>query len=103
MRGVSLPERFGVNLRKARLAARLSQEELGFECGLDRTEVGMLERGEREPKLGTLVKLTGGLGIDPVQLYAGMAWNPGDSRLSVTPVPLPRGRVRRPRGHRPSR
>lgn len=100
---MSLPKRFGVNLRKARLAARLSQEELGLECGLDRSEVGMLERGEREPKLATLVKLTGGLGIDPKQLYAGLAWDSAAGELSVIPESLPPGRVKRPPGHRPSR
>jgi transcriptional regulator with XRE-family HTH domain len=100
---MSLPERFGVNLRKARLAASLSQEELGLECGLDRSEVGMLERGEREPKLTTLVKLTGGLGIDPKQLHAGLAWDAAAGHLDVIPARLPTGRVKRPPGHRPSR
>lgn len=38
---------FGANLRRARRAADLSQEALGFRAGLHRTEVGLLERGVR--------------------------------------------------------
>lgn len=103
MHGVSLRERFGVNLRKARHAAYLTQEKLGFQCGLDRTEISLLERGGREPQMETLVKLTGGLGISPEQLYAGIGWHPASGRLSVTPAPLPPARVRRPPERHPSR
>jgi transcriptional regulator with XRE-family HTH domain len=50
-------ERFAINLRKARKAKGISQEELGFRCDLHRTEISLLERGGREPRLGTIVKL----------------------------------------------
>jgi hypothetical protein len=32
-------------------------------------------RGLREPRLGTLVKLSGALGVSAASLAAGMAWN----------------------------
>ena len=58
-------ERFAVNLRKARQKKGISQEELGFRCELHRTEISLLERGGREPRLGTIVKLAGALDTTP--------------------------------------
>ena len=57
-------DRFAINLRKARQKAEISQEELGFRCDLHRTEISLLERGGREPRLGTIVKLAGALEHD---------------------------------------
>lgn len=42
----ALKKGFGDRVRKYRLQANLSQEELGFECGLHRTYIGSIERGE---------------------------------------------------------
>jgi transcriptional regulator with XRE-family HTH domain len=66
---------FATNLRKARLKAGLSQEELAGRCGLHRTEVSLLEQGGREPRLGTLIKLAGALGVTPGSLCAGVSWD----------------------------
>lgn len=68
-------ERFAINLRKARQKKGISQEELGFRCDLHRTEISLLERGGREPRLGTIVKLCGSLDTTPEQLCEGIAWN----------------------------
>ena len=68
-------DRFSVSLRKARQRAEISQEELGFRCDLHRTEISLLERGGREPRLGTIVKLAGALGVTPEYLCTGIAWN----------------------------
>jgi transcriptional regulator with XRE-family HTH domain len=68
-------DRFAVNLRRARQAAGISQEELAERCELHRTEVSLLERGGREPRLGTLVKLATALGSTPEALCAGIRWN----------------------------
>lgn len=76
-------QRFGLNLRRARARARLSQEELGFRCGLHRTEISLLERGGREPRLTTIVKLAAALGLEPNDLCAGIGWSKaGDFRSS---------------------
>src|SRR5680860_1609005 len=56
-----VPARFAFNLRRARHAAGLSQQQLGDRCGLHRTEISLLERAGREPRLGTIVKLAGAL------------------------------------------
>jgi transcriptional regulator with XRE-family HTH domain len=54
-------KQLGVNLRGHRRRAGLSQEELGSLCDLDRTEISLLERGKRFPRLDTLVRLARGL------------------------------------------
>jgi len=69
--------RFGENLRRCRKRAGLSQEAVGLRAGLHRTEVGLLERGERTPRIDTAVKLAGALDVDPGDLLAGIAWQPG--------------------------
>jgi transcriptional regulator with XRE-family HTH domain len=70
-------ERFAINLRKARQRKDISQEELGFRCELHRTEISLLERGGREPRLGTIVKLAGSLETTPEELCQGVSWTPG--------------------------
>jgi transcriptional regulator with XRE-family HTH domain len=70
----AIAERFGANLVRCRKAADLSQEQLGFLASLHRTEVGMLERGIRLPRIDTLVKLAGALEASPNELLEGIAW-----------------------------
>lgn len=49
-----------VKMRKER---GWSQEFLGFECGLARNYVSLLERGERSPTLTTIFKICSALQI----------------------------------------
>jgi transcriptional regulator with XRE-family HTH domain len=72
-----ITDRFGANLTRIRKRANLSQEEVGFAADLHRTEVGMLERGIRLPRLDTIAKLAGALEIDPGDLFAGITWRSG--------------------------
>ena len=65
-------ERFGANLREQRKAAGLSQEALGHRCSLHPTEIGRLERADREPRLSTIVRLSRALEIEPAELLAGI-------------------------------
>ncbi len=70
--------RFGKNLRRARKRADLSQEEVGFRSSLHRTEVGLLERGARVPRIDTLVKVAAAVGVRiDCPLLEGITWNPG--------------------------
>jgi transcriptional regulator with XRE-family HTH domain len=48
---------FAATLRRLRDEADVSQEELGDRCGLRRTEISLLERGRRAPRLCTLLLL----------------------------------------------
>ncbi len=59
---------FAANLKAAREAQGLSQEALGELTGLHRTEISLLERAGRDPRLGTIVKLASGLGVKPSRL-----------------------------------
>jgi transcriptional regulator with XRE-family HTH domain len=68
-------DRFAVNLRAARQAASMSQEKLAELCELHRTEISLLERGGREPRLGTMVKLATALGTTPEKLCEGIGWD----------------------------
>lgn len=56
-------EAFGIVLRKNRTEAKLSQEKLALKCNLDRTYIGMLERGERQPTISTLFSIAENLNI----------------------------------------
>lgn len=72
---------FGLNLRKARKRVGLSQEEVGFRASLHRTEVGLLERGARMPRVDTLVKVAAAVGVRiDCALLAGISWNSGSVR-----------------------
>lgn len=67
---------FGANLARLRLAAGLSQEALGFESDVHRTQVGKIERGEEIGRADTALKLAIGLGISLDELFAGISWAP---------------------------
>ena len=70
---------FSVNLYRARKRADLSQEGLGFRAEIHRTEVGLIERGQRIPRIDTLVKLAGALEVSPCDLLDGLAWVPSET------------------------
>ncbi len=65
-------EQFGANLRRARLEAGLTQEQLSDLCGLHSTEISRLERAVREPRLSTIVQVARGLGLPAADLLAGI-------------------------------
>ena len=56
------------NVRRRRKAAGLSQEDLGFEAGLDRTYVSQVERRQRNVTIVVLAKLATALKTTPAQL-----------------------------------
>jgi transcriptional regulator with XRE-family HTH domain len=80
---LKLHEIFGLVLREHRQRAKLSQEELAFSAGFNRTFVSMLERGIRQPTLTTLFKLGKALNISPSELVAKVEENfdPSDPGL----------------------
>jgi len=60
---------FGAALRTVRERQGLSQFELAVAAGLHRTHISLLERGLREPRFETVVKLSHALEIS-AELYA---------------------------------
>jgi transcriptional regulator with XRE-family HTH domain len=77
-------EQFGVNLRRLRDAAGLTQLDLALECDMDMAEISRYELGQRDPRLSTIARLAAGLELDAAELVRGIA-------------PSDRGRRRRPR------
>lgn len=49
---------FGQILRHFRKKVKLSQEKLSQESGLDRSYISLLERGQRQPTLTSILKLS---------------------------------------------
>jgi len=82
----------GEELRKARLAAALTQEELAGKNGLTREYVSQIERGQRIPTLPVFVRLCKTLGISTAKLVGiidGVDWsknvNVGKSATHLPP------------------
>jgi transcriptional regulator with XRE-family HTH domain len=69
--------RFGQNLARCREGADVSQEELSFRASIHRTEVSLLERGERMPRVDTALRIAGSLRVPLDDLVAGLEWRPG--------------------------
>jgi transcriptional regulator with XRE-family HTH domain len=76
---VEIATAFGRNLNRCRKRTGLSQEELALRASLHRTEIGLLERGERLPRIDTMIKLAGALGVSPAELIDGIEWSPGST------------------------
>jgi transcriptional regulator with XRE-family HTH domain len=73
---VTVRERFGANMKRERERAGLSQEALAFRASLHRTEISVLERGFRLPRIDTLIKLAGSIECDVLDLLDGIRWEP---------------------------
>jgi transcriptional regulator with XRE-family HTH domain len=81
---------FAANVLAFRRMARLSQEEAAVRAGLHRTEISLLERAGRMPRLDTVVRVAAGVEAEPADLLEGLAWE-------VDPDRLPRERPRHPK------
>jgi transcriptional regulator with XRE-family HTH domain len=60
---------FGRTVRKARRDRDLSQEALADEAGLSAKHVGEIERANKDPRLTTVLKLAGALGMQSGELF----------------------------------
>ena len=58
----------GTNVRQKRKALKLTQEAFAERCGLHRTYVGAIERGERNITLSTLSCIATALNVRPQSL-----------------------------------
>jgi len=67
---MDIRRRFGTNLRRCRLAAGLSQEEVAERMDVDRAHVSSMERGQQNVTLMTLSLVAQALKIDPAELMA---------------------------------
>jgi transcriptional regulator with XRE-family HTH domain len=58
----------GEAIRRVRLEAEMSQEQLAESAGTDLTQVGGIERGVRNPSYTTLLRLAAALGTSVGEL-----------------------------------
>lgn len=79
---MTVARRFGRNLTVARKQTGMSQEEVGFRAGMNRAQIGVMERGERCPRIDTLVKLAAALEV-PITcpLLDGIGWRSAIAEL----------------------
>jgi len=59
---------FGENVRKERLALKLTQQDLAAKLGMERSYLSEVERGRRNPTIQALGRLADALGVEPWEL-----------------------------------
>lgn len=66
-----LPEllAFGEAVRRRRKTLGFSQEAFGDECGIDRSYMGGIERGEHNLALVNILKIVRTLGVQPSEFF----------------------------------
>jgi transcriptional regulator with XRE-family HTH domain len=70
----------GPRIRRIRRGLEMSQEALADNAEIHRTQMTKFEWGERLPRLDTMIKLAGGLGVSPCVLIDGIVWEVRGSR-----------------------
>jgi transcriptional regulator with XRE-family HTH domain len=88
----------GRAVRELRARHDVSQEELGFRCGLHRNYVGAIERGELNPTLGVLLRLSAGLRVALSELLTLAELRAAGDVRHAAPPPAPACRGRRRAG-----
>jgi transcriptional regulator with XRE-family HTH domain len=63
---------FAQNVSRTRKRRRLTQEEVSHRSGIHVTEVSRIERGLRDPRVTTLVRLADALEVSPAVLLRGV-------------------------------
>ena len=64
-----IQQRFGARVRELRKRKEFSQEAFALECGLDRSYMGGVERGERNVSLINICKIAKTLRLRPRDLF----------------------------------
>jgi transcriptional regulator with XRE-family HTH domain len=71
---------FGQRLRELRAEHGISQDQLARKTGVHATAIGRLERGAREPRLTTILRLASGLDVRPGRLVDELDVIEGEAR-----------------------
>lgn len=95
---VDFRHRLGINLRRLRKGAGLSQEDLMMLAGVHRTQISKYERGETEPQAEVLARLSRALGVSAEEFFSGIGWRDDPPRLIVE-IPDKEGTVIAGRTH----
>jgi transcriptional regulator with XRE-family HTH domain len=59
----------GLRIKQLRGELKMTQEDLAFKVGVDRSYMGFLERGEKNPTLKNIVKIAGALNVTLSELF----------------------------------
>jgi len=65
---MSITEHFGATVRRTRKTLNLSQEELAYIAGINRSHMGQIERGTKSASLRTIDRIAKALHCSPAQL-----------------------------------
>lgn len=63
---------FCTEIRRRRLAAGLTLEQLAERSGLTPNYIGTIENGKRDPSLSTVMSIAVGLSVQPGELFGGV-------------------------------
>lgn len=69
---IKITEEFGIRIQYLRSLRKMSQEDLSFECGINKNYLSDLERGTRNPTLRIIEKISIGLGVSLEELFRGL-------------------------------
>lgn len=80
-REISFLTAFGQTVRRYRKEKGLSQEAFADACGIDRSYMGGVERGERNIALVNIEKIIRALGMQPSEFFKGLD-KPGETQAN---------------------
>jgi DNA-binding XRE family transcriptional regulator len=69
---VAASQRFGERVRGLRIAAGLTEDELGARCGTVGQAISRIERGHPEPRLWQILQVCHGLDVTPDTLLGAL-------------------------------
>lgn len=75
---------FGETVRALREAGGLAQEALALDAGMDRSYLGKVERGEKQPSLDIVFRLAKVLSVTPAELVEKTAHRVVTVRRRIT-------------------
>lgn len=65
-------KRFGARIKQLRIAAGLSQEQVGLECDVSQTYLSEVEAGKRNVSLINIRRIARSLNVTLAQVFEGM-------------------------------
>lgn len=69
--GMDICSTIGTNIRKLRNSKSLSQEDLAFEAGIDRSYLSEIENGYKNLSVIMLEQIANALGVKVTELFRG--------------------------------
>lgn len=64
----ALKKKFGEHVRSIREEKGMSLQDVSYNCEMDKSWIGKIERGQRTVTLNTIIELAKGLEVEPAKL-----------------------------------